>query len=279
MAEINNINSIAREIVSNLDKQDGKEDGKIEASIWNKFVCEKQGNEIHNYISTNNAVKSVIAYLKREVAKTGQAIEDVANEWLKNVGGGDKSEIDFNEKGKSNLSVKYPIIDNLRFDDISNDNTYNTLVKDENIKNNAQRITENATQLLFDVASDRYRYNIKTEGEQTFNGKKMCVRKIELKDGREIEVHLIEKDNGKYEIDMANGFWVSNSKDKSCFGFQDSYVDSEGNEVGAFDDGAICVPTISITDGKNETFTQIDNETLQSYLKIIQKIFGDDIEV
>ena len=37
-------------------------------------------------------------------------------------------------------------------------------------------------------------------------GKKMCVRKIELKDGREIEVHLIEKDNGKYEIDMANGF-------------------------------------------------------------------------
>ena len=52
MADINNINNIAREIVSNLDKKDGNADGKIEASIWNKFVCKKEGNEINNFIKT-----------------------------------------------------------------------------------------------------------------------------------------------------------------------------------------------------------------------------------
>ena len=105
MADINNINNIAREIVSNLDKQDGKEDGKIEASIWNKFVCQKEGKEIHNYIKTNNAISSVLTYLKCEVAKNGQAIEDVANEWLQNVGGGDKGEIKSEKKlGEDNES-------------------------------------------------------------------------------------------------------------------------------------------------------------------------------
>lgn len=59
MAEVNNINNIAREIVSQLDADEKKSDGKIEASIWNKFVCNKQGNEIRNYINTDRALKSL----------------------------------------------------------------------------------------------------------------------------------------------------------------------------------------------------------------------------
>ena len=258
MAEINNINSIAREIVSNLDKQDGKEDGKIEASIWNKFVCEKQGNEIHNYITTNSAIKSVVAYLKREVAKTGQAIEDVANEWLKNVGGGDKGEINPNDKTADKLSVKYPIINNLRF--LDNDG----IVENEQIKNKAQNITENATQLLLELAEKKYRYDIEITADYRKSNSHYQRRTASLKDGRSIEITLKERENGKYEI--ATIYICTNNKAE----LNDISISGHESHEGA---------NLEIFDNKNTTRQDIDNETFQDYCKLIPKIFGDDIEV
>ena len=173
MTDINNINSIAREIVTNLDKQDGKEDGKIEASIWNKFVCKKQGNEIHNYINTNSAIKSVVAYLKREVAKTGQAIEDVANEWLKNVGGGDKGEINPN-KTKLNQGEE------------SDDLTMSLMEADSPEE---QLKIDNANQLLADVATGKYRYKIEEHHVEGFN-ENITSKSAILADGRHIKIRL-----------------------------------------------------------------------------------------
>lgn len=249
MSEINNINSIAREIVSNLDKQDGKEDGKIEASIWNKFVCKKQGNEIHNYINTNSAVKSVIAYLKREVAKTGQAIEDVANEWLKNVGGGDKTEIDENRYNKSenDLTMKPVIIEEY-------DKTWNGKEIDKKHKQKIQQAADKAIQLLMDVANKNYRYNIVSEP----NGDEYQDRWIDLKDGRHIDVILKEQENGKYKIDFIN--IAGNKNDDYCLVY-DSNKDRIRTHCDAF------------------AGNTSDANTIESLLKLVQKIFGDDIEV
>ncbi len=237
MTDISNINNIAREIVSNLDKQDGKEDGKIEASIWNKFVCHKQGNEIHNYINTNSAVKSVLAYLKREVAKTGQAIEDVANEWLKNVGGGDKTEID--EKGKLDNDLSMSFIE------------ADTPEEQERI--------DNANQLLSDVATSKYRYKIEKEKPS----EDLTYITAKLADGRYIQVSYIGVNNPSLL-----GIAVS-TKDKKGYVFY--------NAIG----GCGSVKGNGINDINSESYEKgvINQYNKDDLLKIIQKIFGDDIEV
>lgn len=259
MAEVNNINNIAREIVSNLDRQDGNkdgnkdgnEDGKIEASIWNKFVCKKEGNEIRNYIRTDNAVKSVVAYLKREMAKTGQAIEDIANEWLKNVGGGDKTEIDETKYNKSenDLTVKPIIIEKY-------DKTWDEKELGEQDKQKVQQVADKATQLLMDVANGDYRYQLTKEGNE-----KSQTRTLKLKDGRDIVVILDKQENQKwkiryFDIHVANQEFLAYGNNKIS-----------ANVFNAHQEGD------AISGETNNTVT------IQSVLSLVQKIFGDDIEV
>lgn len=250
--DLNSINSIAREIVSNLDKKDGKEDGKIEASIWNKFVCEKQGKEIHNYINTNNAIKSVITYLKREVAKTGQAIGDVANEWLKNVGGGDKTEIEENPKTKSdnNLTVN-PIILN-DFDE-GIDDTKKAIL---------QNTVDEAAQLLMDVANGKYRYK-----KYDIDDKGMGV--IELNDGRYISFGAEKQENGKWKIDNID-IASYNAKD-GCYNLE--IINSSNQNLQR-------IMVKRDIDGENYyANAEFNQETCQSYFKLIQQIYGDEVEV
>ena len=72
MTEINpNINtSHAEQIARNLDRKDGKEDGKIQASIWNEYAETTGGNKIKNCITLKNAIASITTYIKRGSEKT-----------------------------------------------------------------------------------------------------------------------------------------------------------------------------------------------------------------
>lgn len=85
MAEIDktNLRSMARAIALELDKKDscGK-DGKIEASIWNKFVEDKGGKQIRESITLENAIKSITTYLAKNATKTGEAFGDLADKWF-----------------------------------------------------------------------------------------------------------------------------------------------------------------------------------------------------
>lgn len=207
MTEVNNINNIAREIVSNLDKKDGNADGKIEASIWNKFVCKKEGNEINNYIKTDNAIKSVIAYLKRETAKTGQAIEDVANEWL---GKKEVNPVDIygeNSKLKSG-SVGIPAM----VVKAENDG-----VSDEANKRFQQHVNE-SLQLVSDIANGKYRYKISTQADGT---KKI----IELKDGRKIKVGFETDKEGKFKIG-----WIDIYTGGKNYNGNENHVEFDGDD-------------------------------------------------
>lgn len=60
-----------------LDKADGVEDGKISASVWNKYVKEYPGAKtIKNEISVNDAMNSITTYSVQEAhnkAKTQKA--------------------------------------------------------------------------------------------------------------------------------------------------------------------------------------------------------------
>ena len=77
-----NISNKIADIANALDKKDGQEDGKINASIWNEFVKDKGGKEIKYSISLENAKKSISTYLNR---KAGEAKQDLATNWLNNV--------------------------------------------------------------------------------------------------------------------------------------------------------------------------------------------------
>ena len=256
MTEVNNINNIAREIVSNLDKKDGNADGKIEASIWNKFVCKKEGNEINNFIKTDNAIKSVIAYLKRETAKTGQAIEDVANEWLKKVGGGDKTEIDESrfDKSENDIAMKPVIIEEY-------EKGLDGQEIDDKYKQKIQQAADDATQLLMDIANKDYRYSIDSDSyAKGYEG-----RIIELKDGRAIHLALKKQENGKYKISTLYVFGNKNNSYNFAYGSENNRIRTRCFNV----------------DQQGDCFagTTRNKDTIESLLKLVQKIFGDDIEV
>lgn len=78
-----NLRSMATDIAKQLDQKDNnKGDGKIEASIWNEFVADKDGRQIKNSITLENAIKSITTYLARNAAKTGEAFGDIADKWF-----------------------------------------------------------------------------------------------------------------------------------------------------------------------------------------------------
>ena len=207
MAEVNNITNLAREIVSKLDADDKKSDGKIEASIWNKFVCNKQGNEIRNYINTDRALKSVIAYLKREAAKTGQAIEDIANEWSEKLGVNiDKKEIDdskYNKTGNE-LSIRYIDVISLVEPD-GPDEQYEKMTQNpeewKKTKEELANVFDDSCQLLMDVADNNYRYKITKGAKHQPHVEKEFKRTATLSDGRTIEISLYKSErNGKVSL-------------------------------------------------------------------------------
>ena len=49
-----------------LDKADGKQDGKISASIWNEYARAHGGKEIKNEINVIDATNSITTYSVRE---------------------------------------------------------------------------------------------------------------------------------------------------------------------------------------------------------------------
>lgn len=59
-----------------LDKADGVKDGKISASVWNKYAKEHGGKTIKKEISVNDAMNSITTYSVQEAqnkAKTQKA--------------------------------------------------------------------------------------------------------------------------------------------------------------------------------------------------------------
>ena len=63
-----------------LDKADGTADGKISASVWNKYAKEHGGNTIKNEISVNDAMNSITSYevrnAKNKVTEKKIALEN-----------------------------------------------------------------------------------------------------------------------------------------------------------------------------------------------------------
>lgn len=78
MSDFNQFNNLqgksleqqARFIFNNLDTADGNVDKKISASVWNEFVKTSGGNTIKEFIDENNAMKSIMTYLKRSDSST-----------------------------------------------------------------------------------------------------------------------------------------------------------------------------------------------------------------
>ena len=96
-----NSNTFARELANKLDgkDKDGK-DGKIQASVWNEFVKDKEGNQISNYIKLNDAVKSLVVYLCRQAKAKTKLIAELGQEWVNSLNDNneDKTENKQNEK-------------------------------------------------------------------------------------------------------------------------------------------------------------------------------------
>lgn len=263
MAEVNNITNIAREIVSRLDAEDKKSDGKIEASIWNKFVCNKQGNEVRNYISSDNALKSVIAYLKREAAKTGQAIEDIANEWLGKFGGNvDKKEIDSSrfEKEGDGFPINYIDVKSLA-ELYGTDEYIEKMQQNPNdfkkLKEKCAEIFEDSCQLLFDVANNNYRYKITRNSEMGWSA--------ELADGRTIEISL-------YKDPYSGRLYPSIIK--ICDNKKDISLSNEGGTIFITGSG---VNSDSDYNGDGVAIRKSTKDTSIDMWKIAEKIFGDDL--
>lgn len=75
--------TLAGQIVQQLNKNDNKNDEKIEASIWNKFVQELEiGSSIKESISLDDAVNSVTTYLVRLARQSNERVDELAKKWL-----------------------------------------------------------------------------------------------------------------------------------------------------------------------------------------------------
>ena len=267
MTEVNKLTNIAKEIVSKLDADDKKSDGKIEASIWNKFVCNKQGNEIHNYINKENALKSVIAYIKREATKTGQQIEDIANEWLeKVVGETDETKIDTNSSKTDNkLGISYIDVKSL-VEPYGTEEYMNKMAQNpenwENEKEKFSEVFDDSCQLLLDVAENNYRYKITKGCEHNPQWGKEGNYTAKLADGRTIEISLdkYRNDSGETRVYLAG---ISIYDDK-----KDTSLSMEGK-------------TLFVRSGENKGTIQSANankNTADDMGKLIEKIFGEEIK-
>lgn len=60
---VNNQNLNAKNIFAALDAKDGKQDGKVQKTVWNAFAEISGGNKIRNYIEEKNGVNAIGRYL------------------------------------------------------------------------------------------------------------------------------------------------------------------------------------------------------------------------
>ena len=79
--------TFAGQIAQKLDESDGKKDGSIDASIWNKFVEDKGGKTINNQISLVSAIKSITTYAVRMAGVLGTTADELAKTWLNGSAG------------------------------------------------------------------------------------------------------------------------------------------------------------------------------------------------
>ena len=74
MESMENLDSTsAGQKAKKLDKADGIEDGKISATVWNKYAKEHGGKIIKNEISVNDAMNSITTYSVQEAQKKAKA--------------------------------------------------------------------------------------------------------------------------------------------------------------------------------------------------------------
>ena len=99
-----NRSTLSKQLAEKLDAmdKDGK-DGKIEASIWNKFVKDKGGLDIKNYIKINVAIKSLILYLCRQAKEKSKLIVDLGQEWINSL---DENNLNKINNTKTNTTEK-----------------------------------------------------------------------------------------------------------------------------------------------------------------------------
>lgn len=85
--------TLAGQIVQQLNIKDNKEDEKIEASIWNKFVQELgTGSSINESISLKDAVNSVTTYLVRLACQSKGSVNELAAKWLNQLSKSEETE-------------------------------------------------------------------------------------------------------------------------------------------------------------------------------------------
>lgn len=246
---IDGINNIATQIFSKLDSQDSKgTDDKIEASIWNKFVSDKGGKEIHNYITKERAVKSIIRYLTNMSQKLGCTVEELANQWL-GKSKANSSEISGEKSKLNSKSVDVPAI-----------------VVDGNGDSDEQNVrfqtnVNDALQLVSDVANGKYKYSISKVSDEH--------REIKLTDGRTIRVTLKkEYQTDKVYIDNVH---VATEK---------SYGKQSQKAVDFFRDNGGGAPEIISWDiGQEVTNGAPSKSDLDELYKVIINILGEDIEI
>lgn len=82
MTKINSNPNVASILAQNLDAKDGKQDGKINANVWNEFVQGKGGKTIKYSITVENAMKSISTYLAKNSHSTERSKEDLFTEWF-----------------------------------------------------------------------------------------------------------------------------------------------------------------------------------------------------
>ena len=79
--EIENLkNTKAGQRALELDKADGKQDGKISANVWNEYAKAHSGKEIQNEINVIDAMNSITTYSVREQTEVKKAeLEQMKN--------------------------------------------------------------------------------------------------------------------------------------------------------------------------------------------------------
>ena len=91
MTQVNpNAGTPAYSLAVELDKQDGNEDGKISASVWNRFVADKKykGNNaktINYFIEVEKARQSITSYALEAVNTVKDTFANVYKTWTEDA--------------------------------------------------------------------------------------------------------------------------------------------------------------------------------------------------
>ena len=134
--------TLAEQLAHSLDANDTEgSNGKIEASVWNKFVSDKGGKNIKSFISADDAIKSILTYLNRQANNREKQIKELGQKWLKGIDefsdGAEKTQqvTQSNTNGKQNSTNKKRI-NNKTLKNV--DTSYAKLSRDKALKKAAK---------------------------------------------------------------------------------------------------------------------------------------------